>query len=201
MTSDPSPTAPVDPVPMSPRPERRPPLGRLVRPADFERVLGTPIRLRSAHFALHHLEGAPLPVRWPGHAPVDPSLSTDLSTGDAALAPPHVDDSGRWLGLVVPKRFAQRSVTRSLLKRQIRNVAAHCGPSLPPGCWVARLRSPFDPSHFRSAASDALRAEARAELLALFARAVRGERDAPRPRRPREEAAGPGRQKKGGSAR
>lgn len=187
MTSDPSPTAPVDPVPMSPRPERRPPLGRLLRPADFERVLGTPIRLRSPHFALHHLEGRPLPPRRPGHAPVDPRLSTELSTGDAKLAAHHVDDSGRWLGLVVPKRFAKRAVTRSLLKRQIRNVAAHCASSLPPGCWVARLRSPFDPAQFRSAASDALRDEARAELLALFGRAVRGERDAPRPRRPRPD--------------
>lgn len=95
----------------------------------------------------------------------------------------HVDDCGRWLGLVVPKRFAKRSVTRALLKRQIRDVAAHCGSSLPSGVWVARLRAPFDPARFRSAASDALKAEARAELRALFARAVKGERDAFRPRR------------------
>jgi ribonuclease P protein component len=171
---------------MSPPPaESRPPLGRLVRPADFERVLATSLRLRSVHFALHHVEGAPLPVRKPGDAPVTASLPTDLSTGTAVTEPQRVDDSGRWLGLVVPKRHAKRAVTRTLLKRQIRDVAAHCGQGLPPGCWVVRQRAPFDPAQFHSAASDALKGAARAELLALFDRAMRGERDALRPRKPR----------------
>ena len=72
---------------------------------------------------------------------------------------------GCWLGTVVPKRHARRSVTRSLLKRQIRaalDIAAHA--DLAPGLWVVRLRAPFDRKQFPSAASDALRAAARAEL-------------------------------------
>ena len=195
-------------------------LGRIVRPADYVRVLATPMRLRSPHFAVHHLAGQPLPLRRPpacatagseactaaiagderGHAPVTASLSTELSTASAETAVAGVDDSHeqcldamvetptpagglvRWLGLVVPKRHARRAVTRTLVKRQIRNVAADCAPQLEPGLWVVRQRHPFDAKQFPSAASDALKQAARAELRALFERAVRGDRDRVKPR-------------------
>ncbi|MCK9688840.1 ribonuclease P protein component [Scleromatobacter humisilvae] len=201
-------------------------LGRIVRPADYVRVLATPMRLRSPHFAVHHLVGRPLPLKRPmgraalapevsnavdaiestGHAPVTAKLSTELSTGRAGASETGVDDlqdsgpqalgetpmtSGgldRWLGLVVPKRHAKRAVTRTLVKRQIRHVAAACARQLEPGLWVVRQRSPFDPKQFPSAASDALKEAARAELRALFDRAVRGERDRLKPR-PAGEAA------------
>jgi ribonuclease P protein component len=197
-------------------------LGRIVRPADYVRVLETPMRLRSPHFAVHHLPGRPLPLRRPptcgvttsreaasaesadngGHAPVTASLSTELSTGVVVAAPGGVDDShvqcleplvetptpghgpDRWLGLVVPKRHARRAVTRTLMKRQIRHVAAACAAQLEPGLWVVRQRQPFDVKQFPSAASDALKDAARAELRALFERAVRGERDRVKPRPP-----------------
>jgi ribonuclease P protein component len=199
-------------------------LGRLVRPADYVRVLAAPMRLRSPHFAVHHLDGRPLPLKRPmarsevdsgasnasvgemtsGRAPVTASLSTELSTGRVEPAMAGVDDSqvpgpgtlvetpipaggpDRWLGLVVPKRHAKRAVTRTLVKRQIRSVAAACAPQLEPGLWVVRQRSPFDPKQFPSAASDALKEAARAELRALFDRAVRGERDRVKPRPPGE---------------
>jgi ribonuclease P protein component len=94
-----------------------------------------------------------------------------------------VDESvaGWWLGLVVPKRHARRSVTRNLLKRQMRAAMAEAvAPSrpptpqapLPPGLWVLRLRAPFDPARFRSAASSALRECARSELMQLLQRAA-----------------------------
>ena len=197
-------------------------LGRIVRPADYVRVLATPMRLRSPHFAVHHLDGRPLPLKRPmarvlvddegsgasanaavsGNAPVTASLSTELSTGSVDNPVAGVDDSQvsglatlvetpistgglvRWLGLVVPKRHAKRAVTRTLVKRQIRNVAAACAPQLEPGLWVVRQRSPFDPKQYPSAASDALKEAARAELRALFDRAVRGERDRVKPRAP-----------------
>jgi ribonuclease P protein component len=195
-------------------------LGRIVRPADYVRVLATPMRLRSPHFAVHHLVGRPLPLKRPmarsvvasedssavvaaettGRAPVTARLSTELSTGVSDASDKVVDDSqdpgpqtlvetptpagglDRWLGLVVPKRHAKRAVTRTLVKRQIRNVATACAPQLEPGLWVVRQRSPFDPKQFPSAASDALKEAARAELHALFDRAVRGERDRVKPR-------------------
>jgi ribonuclease P protein component len=146
-------------------------IGRIVRSADFERVLSAPTRARSSHFAVHHLRAMPsLPGR-----PVVPALSTELSTGDAPSAPLAVDDhpvDSVWLGAVVPKRHARRAVTRSLLKRQIR-AAVSRRPELPPGLWVVRLRAPFDRERFVSAASGALGAAARSELDALLADALR----------------------------
>ena len=209
--------------------------GRIVRPADYVRVLATPMRLRSPHFAVHHLVGRPLPLKRPmarslaasedssavvagdatGHAPVTARLSTELSTGQPDASGTGVDDSqdsgprtlvetptpaggpDRWLGLVVPKRHAKRAVTRTLVKRQIRNVAAACARQLEPGLWVVRQRSPFDPKQFPSAASDALKEAARAELRALFERATRGERDRVKPR-PAGEPSSRGKRAKSG---
>lgn len=85
---------------------------------------------------------------------------------------------GRWLGMVVPKRHARRSVTRTLLKRQIRVAFAEgeVAQQLPPGLWVVRLRQPFDRKQYPSASSDALRTAARAELQVLVAKLVRAPR-------------------------
>lgn len=160
-------------------------IGRIVRSADFERVLGTPSRARSAHFAVHHLAASPsLPKRRPSTGTVD------LSTGDAPIHPQPVDEPASehvvpsplevapatpdraWLGYVVPKRHAKRAVTRALLKRQIRAVFGEL-PDLPPGLWVVRLRMPFDRKQFPSASSDALRAAARTELRQLTRKLVR----------------------------
>ena len=145
-------------------------IGRLVRSADFERVLSAPSRARSPHFAVHHVADRPsLPRR-----PVVPSLSTELSTGIASPAAAPVDDQPAtlWLGAVIPKRHAKRSVTRNLLKRQIR-AAMLRQPRLPGGLWVVRLRAPFDRAQFVSAASDGLRRAAHDELDALLADAAR----------------------------
>jgi len=83
-----------------------------------------------------------------------------------------VSVAGQWLGLVVPKRHARRAVTRTLIKRQMRAAMAEGACALPPGLWVLRLKSGFDLRDFPSAASDALRASARAELRLLIERAA-----------------------------
>ena len=77
-----------------------------------------------------------------------------------------------WFGAVVPKRHARRSVTRSLLKRQIRAAVARQG-LLDDGLWVVRLRAPFAREQFVSAASSALGSAARLELDAVLAAAAR----------------------------
>ncbi len=147
-------------------------IGRIVRSADFERVLAKPSRVRSSHFAVHHVAARPSQPSKPTRA-----LSTgegELSTADAQQAPLPVDDvllEGCWLGAIVPKRHAKRAVTRSLLKRQIR--AAFAGqPQLPPGLWVVRLRAPFDRKQYPSASSDALRSAAHQELAQLVGRVL-----------------------------
>ena len=68
----------------------------------------------------------------------------------------------------MPKRHAKRAVTRSLLKRQIRSTVTGAEAALAGGLWVIRLRAPFDRHIFVSAASDALKRVARAELEQLL---------------------------------
>jgi ribonuclease P protein component len=149
-------------------------IGRLVQSADFQRLLAAPSRSRSAHFAVHHVAAGPAATAWRiAHSP-----STDLSTEEAELSALPVDSSpdralqGHWLGSVIPKRHARRSVTRNLLRRQIRAAMAERLDALPAGLWLVRLRQPFDRQRFVSAASPALRREARAELRQLFERAA-----------------------------
>ena len=149
-------------------------LGRLRRPADFEAVLATPLKARSAHFAAHHL--ASRPQSHPAGAPC--ARTTELSTDDPDRCPQAVDDrrqavpSTWWFGVVVPKRHARRATTRNLLRRQIRGAMARHHAQLAHGMWLVRLRVPFDPKRFKSASSAALRGAARAELDGLLMRAA-----------------------------
>jgi ribonuclease P protein component len=69
------------------------------------------------------------------------------------------------IGVVIPKRWAKRAVTRNTIKRQIYSVSAQA--PLSAAAYIVRLRSGFE--GFRSATSDALRRAVRAELLQLFA--------------------------------
>ena len=78
-----------------------------------------------------------------------------------------------WIGAVVPKRMARCSVTRQLVKRQIRAAMARHRLSLPPGLWVIKLRAPIRREQFRSAASDLLRASVRTQLDQLLGLAAR----------------------------
>lgn len=140
-------------------------------------MLSTPPRARSAHFSVHHLAARPSVAK----KPVKKAVAYELSTGGEQRCPLAVDEltqlalAGCWLGLVVPKRHARRSVTRNLLKRQMREVMAAQADSLAPGLWVLRLKAPFDRKLFTSPASDPLRHTAHDELQLLLQRAsVRG---------------------------
>ena len=116
---------------------------------------GPPVA-KTVHFALHMAKS-----HEPGGVP-------DLFTG-----------GGAWLGVLVPKRWARRAVTRNTLRRQIYAVARELTAGLPQLPMVVRLRSGFSRGDFPSATSDALKREARAELLQLL-----GERLARRQRAP-----------------
>jgi ribonuclease P protein component len=148
--------------------------GRIVRTADFERLLARPALARSVHFAVHHLQ---VPDAASCDAPGS-SVSTDLSTDDQEACAQPVDDSaasGREqhrLGVVVPKRYAREATTRNLIKRQARECFRQRESLLARGWWLLRLRHGFDRQRFRSAASEPLRAAARAELDALLCRAA-----------------------------
>ena len=77
-----------------------------------------------------------------------------------------------WLGVVIPKRWAKRAVTRNTIRRQIYNVSAGFQSTLLPAAYIVRLCAGFDRRRFVSATSDALKASVRGELLQLFGRAV-----------------------------
>ena len=141
---------------------------RLNQKADFVRLLDASAKERSAHFAVHHMASAPLPT---GRQPAS-TQTQKLSTDDEQVRPQHVDNlpDAVWIGCVVPKRHARRSVTRSLLKRQIRSAIERHAAVLPRGVWLVRLRSAFAPKLFVSAASPALADAARRELDALLSR-------------------------------
>ena len=163
--------------------------GRIVKSADFERVLGAAPKARTEHFAVHHVSGGPSQPAKPAKA-AEHRSKLELSTGHAPSVVAAVDDmvavptvsltvsptgSGAtqlWFGLVVPKRHAKRAVTRSLFKRQIRAAVGRHASTLPNGLWVIRLRAPFEKAKFPSAASLALQRAARSELDGLLAGAV-----------------------------
>ena len=155
------------------RPRPAGPSARIVKSVDFERVLRMRSRAATAHFAVHHLAGAPAAPKgrpsklstimgMSGARPVDDSLPGEPAGGRS------------WVGAVVPKRHAKRAVTRSLLKRQIYAAYVRHRERLGPGLWIVRLRSPFERERFPSAASEVLRRGARDELEALLEAARAG---------------------------
>jgi ribonuclease P protein component len=141
-------------------------LARLIHKPDFERLMSAPMRSRSAHFALHYLARSPHPAMAPAPRPAIQEISTELSRETQ----PPVDNSptGVWIGAIVPKRHARRAVTRTLLKRQIREAFQRHEAALSYGLWLVRLRRGFLPAEFVSARSEALAAAARSELEDLL---------------------------------
>lgn len=160
-----------------------------LKSSDFQRALGTRPVARTAHFFLYALprlsdSNQALPRRAEkGQIDLNTAAtSAELSTGEALVSPSDVDDLGAIgpcrFGLVLPKKQARRSVTRSLIRHQAREaVRRHApglalqdrfGPSL--DAWVLRLRAPFDRQLFPSAASPALSAAVRLELDELWGR-------------------------------
>ena len=111
---------------------------------------------RTAHFALHM---APLDLTVPAN-PSSPTACQPLAML-AGLA-------GGCLGVVVPKRWAKRAVTRNTIKRQVFSVSQAFEPDLPVAAYVVRLRSGFDRGRFPSATSEPLKAALRLELQQLF---------------------------------
>jgi ribonuclease P protein component len=147
-------------------------LTSLTGAARFESVMAVRPIARSAHFMVHHLATKKLST---GNVPplseaVDESV--DNSVDNNAEMP------ALRLGLVVPKRHARRSVTRTLVKVQIRAGIRRHLDSLVAGDWVVRLRAPIDRKQFPSARSEMLAALLHAEIDALLGDAARRARRA-----------------------
>jgi len=135
---------------------------RLKTRAQFQAVMAGTTVSRTAHFALHRL----------GIEAAEAASTGPRSDGPAALF--HVGGAVRepWIGVLIPKRWAKRAVTRNAIKRQIYTVSQDYETQMPAAAHVVRLRSGFDRTHFVSASSDALKRAVRGELQELFARAA-----------------------------
>lgn len=120
---------------------------RLVRKTQFTRVLNHPPVAHTTHFALHQV----------------------------AATPPLFDaEPAAWAGVVLPKRWAKRAVTRNALRRHIYvclQQAQQDSGRLSAQACVVRLRRGFDGRQFPSAWSNALREVVVAELHRLITRA------------------------------
>ena len=123
---------------------------RLKSRQQFQVVMaGAPVA-KTPHFALH---------------------STGLGhASDARLLFPVADT---WLGVLLPKRWARRAVTRNAIRRQIYETARTMAPDLPQVALVVRLRSEFSRKQFLSATSDVLKRAVRAELELLLGRVTK----------------------------
>jgi ribonuclease P protein component len=146
---------------------------RSLKSADFALALSAPALAKSPHFMLHHLAAEPVSSTRSAAEALVPELSTDAAPNRESCVDNYRAPRHWWLGLVVPKRHARRSVTRSLIKREMRAHAEGHRESLPAGQWLIRLRAPFDPTLFTSAASANLREAARKELERVFSSVVR----------------------------
>ncbi|MCW5654796.1 ribonuclease P protein component [Hydrogenophaga sp.] len=120
---------------------------RLRSRQQFQAVMAGPPVARTPHFALHR-------------------AALSCEQGGRALFP--VADA--WLGVLLPKRWARRAVTRNAIRRQIYEVARHRADSLPQAALVVRLRSTFNREQFVSATSVVLKRAVRAELEQLLGR-------------------------------
>lgn len=152
---------------------------RLKTYSQFQAVMAGGVGSRTAHFALHRLEltMSPLPLSFQQNASLTGSavLSHEQRSQALFVVPVHHRPQ-IWLGPLVPKRWARRSVTRHTIRRQIYAVGAEFLPQLqelPRAAYVVRLRASFDRQHFVSATSEILKQAVRVELQQLFAYAVR----------------------------
>lgn len=117
---------------------------------QFQAAMAGAIVAKTPHFALHRLA-----LPGPAH-------------GRLLFA---VQDT--WIGVVLPKRWAKRAVTRNSIRRQVYEVSRALAAQLPAVALVVRLRGGFDRQRFVSATSDALKRAVREELEQLFARVAR----------------------------
>ena len=150
----------------------------------FESAMAVRPIARSAHFMVHHLAATPTTQLPAGHTPRTASLPGMAVPVDESVEN-SVDNRPEMLslrlGLVVPKRHARRSVTRTLVKVQIRAGIRRHLADLVAGDWVVRLRAPIDRKQFPSARSETLAALLHAEIETLLGDAARRARRAAAP--------------------
>lgn len=154
---------------------------RLQTRPQFQATMSGGTISRTAHFALHRLVLSGENVAKDAE-PTGPGATLSQAAPQALFVVPGCKVPQVWMGPLVPKRWAKRSVTRHSIKRQIYAVASEFDAllqSLPPAAYVVRLRAGFDRKQFISATSEPLKQAVRAELMQLLNHATR--RKSPKP--------------------
>jgi len=141
---------------------------RLKTRPQFQATMSAGTIARTPHFALHRMEL----VAEVADRVANPRTGPGSSDPQAMFGVGAVRRQA-WLGAMVPKRWARRSVTRHTIKRQIYAVSSDYEDALLCASYVVRLRSGFDRKQFVSATSDQLKAAVRKELQQLFATGAR----------------------------
>ena len=115
----------------------------------FQAVMAHGRQVKTSHFVLHQWQATPSP------------------SGPGFEKTPALFVAQR-LGILVPKRWAKRAVTRNLIRRQGRALMQERAAQLPIADYVLRLRQGYDAQAFHSAASPALKQSVRRELQHLL---------------------------------
>jgi ribonuclease P protein component len=134
-----------------------------VTKAQFAAVMSGQTVSRTPHFALHRVA-----LNQNSESKAAAAIAPDGSQAQSRALKPLFAVQDTWLGVIVPKRWAKRAVTRNTIKRQIYAVSTDSSCHLPPAAHVVRLRAGFDRAKFISATSDKLKSAVRAELQSLF---------------------------------
>ena len=154
---------------------------RLKTRPQFQATMSGGTISRTPHFALHRWVLSSADVVKDAE-PTGPGATLSEQAPQALFVVPGCKVPQVWMGPLVPKRWAKRSVTRHSIKRQIYAVASEFDAqlqSLPPAAYVVRLRAGFDRKQFISATSEPLKQAVRAELMQLLNHATR--RKSPKP--------------------
>lgn len=125
---------------------------RLKTRPQFQAVMAGTVVARTPHFVLHRL----------------PLSSNDPSPQLPALLLFPTQET--WVGAMLPKRWAKRSVTRHAIKRQIYSRPEWELSQMSGHAHVIRMRSSFSTKTYPSAWSDPLRLTVRKELEQLLRR-------------------------------
>lgn len=123
---------------------------------EFNCVLDQGTQLKSSYFVLHYYIE---------------NLSTKTDQQECVFVDKFLSDESK-LGLIIPKRFAKRAVTRTLIKRQCRIQFSFFIREFPKGYWIIRLKRPIDSTRWKSSSSDELKRFIRLELQSLFSKAA-----------------------------
>ncbi len=135
--------------------------------AQFEAALKSQVVARTEHFVLHRLRTAPR-VGMGEHSPIHVPSATRQGQSPEDR-PAMIWPSGSAFGVLVPKRWAARAVTRNMIKRQARAIAQESlVRQQEEAVFLLRLRRAWPAQQFTAATSSAWASEVRQQLLQIF---------------------------------